>query len=334
MSIYDVVSKTINNSLISKTKTGNFLSKLSSSNNVQKLQFPLDIENNQTQTYMIISVNENINNKLASVSLFGSSKLEYSFLKDVKPTKSTIGSGLFGSKSASGTKRTSIDIVLQLPDNALKFNYKNDWEDQQTRSAAIVESIISPLTEMDRKNIIDPLKKAGQNALTNLSGIGRLVHETILGSAGEAIVQTETRQVRNKAVEFLYKAPSPRNFSFKYKLSPKNKNELYAIYNIIKVLKYFSHPENAKGSEGLTYYNIPAEFDIQFFSNGVENKWIHKTSSLGLTGLEENLTGEDGNMSWFENDFDNNGSAPKIVELSLDFKELSILTRTEIEKGF
>lgn len=330
----------ISNSLITKTKTQSFLSKLTDTynkDNLKKLTFPSDIETNSTSVYMVIYINENIKNaKSSTITMADGSSLTSKVLDNIKTTKSTISSNYFSSPSVNGNQRMDTAIVLQLPDNALKYSYGAGWEGKETRSAAFIDKVAGKSVD-DLRNL--EVLKAGANLWKgfkdNISEATKLIYETALGSEGEAYVGATTRQVRNKAVEFLYSAPSPRTFKYDYKLNPRNKNELYNLFNIIKTIKYYSHPEFGKGSGNLSFYNYPAEFDIKFYSNGTENKWIHKTSSLGLIKLEEDLTGEDGNMSFFENHFDSStGAPPRVVNLSLEFTELSILTRNEIENGF
>ena len=57
--------------------------------------------------------------------------------------------------------------------------------------------------------------------------------------------------------------------------------------------------------------------------------------SLGLTSIEESLTGEGGDMAYFENYFDTHGgNPPRMVNLTLTFKELGILTREYAKEGY
>ena len=60
-----------------------------------------------------------------------------------------------------------------------------------------------------------------------------------------------------------------------------------------------------------------------------------KTMRMGLTRISETLTGENGDMAFFENYFDkNSGNPPRIVNLTLEFKELGIMSREYANLGY
>jgi len=320
-----------------KTSTQKFLSKLADGGkyNVNKLTYPLDIEKN-SNVYMMIYINENVQNKSSTLKLtdMEGSTITSKILTDEKTTKSTANSGFW--RGATGNNRINTAIVLPLPETGLSAEYKNEWSAESTRSAQFVDQIIEPFMKegLNMGNIYSRAVESASIVGKNIQEAKRALYEEVLGSAGQAYVGAQTRQVRNPAKEFLYKTPENRSFTFGYTLSPKSKDELYAIYNIIKTLKFYSHPTLATGVGNQSFYNYPAEFDVKFYTNGNENKWMFKTSSMGLSNLKETLSSDEGNMSFFENFDYSSGCAPKSIQLDLTFTELEILTRDRIEQGF
>ena len=79
----------------------------------------------------------------------------------------------------------------------------------------------------------------------------------------------------------------------------------------------------------------PAKFAVKFYTNGYENKWLPSTATLGLTKLEETLTGDNGDMAFFEIYFDKNSGNPhRVVRLNLEFTELTLMTRAYANSGY
>ena len=103
------------------------------------------------------------------------------------------------------------------------------------------------------------------------------------------------------------------------------------------MLKYYALPETGSetGNSKSLILRYPAKFAVKFYTNGYENKWLPNTAAMGLTGLEETLTGDNGDMAFFENYFDKNtGNPPRLVKLTLKFQELTYMTREYANSGY
>ena len=83
------------------------------------------------------------------------------------------------------------------------------------------------------------------------------------------------------------------------------------------------HPEISTG--GL-FYVYPSTFDIAYYFNGTENSNINKISTCVLEDLAVDYGGQGFNTF--------NDGMPTEVNLSLKFRELEVLTRERIEKGY
>ena len=125
--------------------------------------------------------------------------------------------------------------------------------------------------------------------------------------------------------ENLFKAIDFRTFSFEYNFFPRNPAEAQNIRNIIKMFKLHMHPEY-KDSNGFLFI-YPSEFDIFYYNNGKENLNLHRHTSCVLTEMNVNYT-PNSSFTSFEN------GMPTQINVSLTFKELSILTKKEMEDGF
>ena len=86
------------------------------------------------------------------------------------------------------------------------------------------------------------------------------------------------------------------------------------------------HPEHK--SAGNFTYIYPSEFDITFYTaGGKENTYVSKIATCILQSMRVNYT-PDGQWATHEN------GAPVAVQISLSFKELTVLTKDKIDEGY
>jgi hypothetical protein len=88
------------------------------------------------------------------------------------------------------------------------------------------------------------------------------------------------------------------------------------------------HPEFKGAGELLFIY--PSEFDIVYYTNGSENKNIHKHTSCVLTEMSVNYTPNGVFNTFFESK--TGGGMPTQINVNLTFRELQILNK-ELVKG-
>lgn len=138
-----------------------------------------------------------------------------------------------------------------------------------------------------------------------------------------AALQAGTAQAPNPFREQIFRNVQNREFTFKYKFLPRSASEAQAVRNIIKEFKLNMHPEISTG--GL-FYVYPSTFDIAYYFNGTENSNINKISTCVLEDLAVDYGGQGFNTF--------NDGMPTEVNLSLKFRELEVLTRERIEKGY
>jgi hypothetical protein len=83
------------------------------------------------------------------------------------------------------------------------------------------------------------------------------------------------------------------------------------------------HPELSAG--GL-FYVYPSEFEIVYYYQGKENRFINKISTCVMTDMDVKYGGE--YFSSFKN------GAPAEISMTLSFRELELLTKERIVKGY
>jgi hypothetical protein len=109
-----------------------------------------------------------------------------------------------------------------------------------------------------------------------------------------------------------------------YQFAPRSIDESNNVKNIIQAFKYHMHPEYKDANNFLFLY--PSEFDIEYFHGGVENLNIHRHTSCVLTEMNVNYT-PNGNFSTFIE------GRPTQINVSLTFKELTVLTKELVAEG-
>jgi hypothetical protein len=162
-------------------------------------------------------------------------------------------------------------------------------------------------------------------ALAGLASIG-----SIASSAGLKLGEVATQGIKlaakvatNPFKEVMFEAIDFRTFSFKYTFLPKSESEVHNVRRIIDLFKFHMHPEL---SDGGLFYVYPSEFEMQYYFRGEENTFLHKISTCVLTDMQVDYG------SQFFSSFDD--GAPTEIILSLTFKEIELLTKERIVKGY
>lgn len=221
-----------------------------------------------------------------------------------------------GGKMARQQKRLSNAIALHIPNN-LATRYSANWEAEDT--AAFQMAAVAG-TE-----VVKALATLGSKS--NLTGaVGAIATNLALSKGPQgAALSAASGLAANPKKENIFKNVDFRTFNFDYSFFPRNPNEAKKVNEIIKMFKLHMHPEY-KDSNGFLFI-YPSEFDIFYYNNGRENLNLHRHTSCVLCDMQVNYTPN----SMF-NSFDN--GMPTQINISLTFKELSILTKKDIEDNF
>ena len=219
------------------------------------------------------------------------------------------------------TKRISTAIQLPMPNNLIT-GYTADWGADDTNLFDMMLRAPGTAWEVIKTaatgTFSDALTTAGDPlAALSLSANNAAMNGGVSAMTGLAV---------NPKKEMIFQGVGFRTFTVEYKFFPKNQQEMETIDSIILLFKYHMHPEYK--TDGRYTFIYPSEFDITFFTNtGQENPWICKIATCVLTDMKVNYT-PDG--AWVAHD----GGAPNAVQLSLTFRELSILTKEDIQYGY
>ena len=139
-----------------------------------------------------------------------------------------------------------------------------------------------------------------------------------------------TNIARNPHMEALFRTVGFREYQFDFKFTPRSEQEAQNVQNIIQAFSFYASPEIKQG-DSAKYLIYPAEFDIEFWSNGQQNNFVKKISTCACTGVSVNYTAS-GGWSAFRPGSMNGVSVE--TSLSLSFMELEIITKSRVISGY
>ena len=243
-------------------------------------------------------------------------------------------------------------IVLPLPQNDISYSYKMSIDSAETKTAQAVKSVVDGIKSgyneakkndkakstiggflEDMGNVYGAAKAGIKKTAEVISAQSSELAYGLLGSGGKVLFQNETSKVRDPLIEFAWSIPDPRTFTYEYTFAPRDSSELYDVWNIIKTLKFYSHMDMVQSNGSVRYFNFPGRFKIKYYTEGQENIWLGQTKVMGLSEITTTIDGN--NIGFILNDFDKiSGNPPKIIKMSMTFKELSILNRDDINEGY
>ena len=211
-------------------------------------------------------------------------------------------------------KRLKTAIALHIP-NQLSIRYGVQWSDDDTGTLAMANTAgteIMKAIQGDKKSDVLGSLQSGIASAALSKGPQAAGVSAALGLAA------------NPKKEQIFKGVDFRTFSFDYQFFPRDIDEAANVLRIIEEFKYHMHPEFKDTNNFIYVY--PSEFDISYFANGKENPNLHRHTSCVLTDININYT-PNGVYSTFPN------GMPTQINLTLNFRELALLTKDKIKDG-
>ena len=230
----------------------------------------------------------------------------------------TVGAGATALMAASATRaqrRLKTAIAMHVP-NQLSIRYGMQWSEDDTGALAMATTAATELAAAvskngDAKNLSEPAKAI----ITNLA---------LSKGPNAAGMSAATGLAANPKKEQIFKGVDFRSFTFDYQFFPRDPVEAQNVLNIIYEFKYHMHPEFKDNNNFIYIY--PSEFDIFYYQNGSENMNLHRHTSCVLTELNVNYT-PNGAFTTFAN------GMPTQINVTMNFKELALLTKDKVKDG-
>ena len=318
--------------------------------NVSSFTYPIDLTNDPGENHMVVFyinestntqfqtntqqgvINHDINGNAVSLNPTGTSR--YNSSKGVSDSLPTNAPTINGTSNVSTfnirpINRVSTSIALYIPP-LVQTSYQTDWGTVYFAAAGGVAKALL------NQNGPDVIKALGEVGIGTLSGLLDSAKDAASGKLGitaelEAGVSFGTRALRNPNTEMLFRGIGFRQYQFDFKFTPRSDQESLNVSNIIKAFKFYASPEVRSANNTPRYYIWPAEFDIEFWSNGRLNNFINKISTCACTNVTVNYTGSNGWSAFRPGSLNGMGVE---TNLSLQFQELEIITKNRVLQGF
>ena len=284
------------------------------------LQYPMDVGHmSRSDHYVQFFINEQIDAK-ASIS------------GGAVPNTRTFASGPGGQTTTeivhsdrrsrtverAPTTRASGSITLYMP-NQIQVSQKANYGEAEigllvAGAIASYQTVSGGLSQIDLGSVADTLKAEGGNTVAKaLEGAGATG-----AVAAKAIASGETT---NNRTEMKFEGIDRRSFQFTFRLLPRSPEEASAIQEIVTLFRYHSMPGFTDDMLGRTL-KAPSTFDIQYYPE----EHLHKIGTSALEAVDVKFGGD--RPQFFKD------NQPTETELTLTFKELDIVTKEKVARGF
>ena len=232
------------------------------------------------------------------------------------------------------TTRLDTAIALYMPPT-VNVSYTANYTD--TEIGALGAKISDSLQKGTAKDVIkdlmsdetkDEVVDATTKALLAVAG-------GIPGAQGaRELFEMNEGFIMTNRMELAFKGLPKRGFQYTFKMIPKSEEEANEIKHIVDAFKINMLPEgmSVNDKSGFTgkRLKIPNTFDIKYMYVGKENEYLHKISTCVLESMNVSYGGDrfkafDGNSK---------GAPPVETTMTLNFKEMELITKQRAQEGF
>jgi hypothetical protein len=271
-------------------------------------------------------------------SIAGSTVNPFSIAGSSVPTSNFSSVGVYASEQQANQTRIASTITLYMPDTVTE-SYDAHYDDIN-----IADFKLNKLGQM-AATAFDKTFGSSEGTI-DWSALGLVsAGQTKAGNYYPTAAKAQSQGVAvNPNVQLLFRSIGLRQFQFEFMFSPKNANESAAVQNIIRMFKFHAAPEilgsfaNTPNGDDVNYvasglaFVIPSSFNVQFlYLNPKSNNWdennnIHRIGNCVL----ENIAVDYAPNGW-STFTDGN---PTQIRMNLQFKETTIVTKSEVTSGF
>ena len=216
------------------------------------------------------------------------------------------------------TVRASGSITLYMP-NQIQVSQKANYGEAEigllvAGAVASYQTVSGGLSQIDLGSVADTLKKESG------TGVAKAL-ETAGATGAVAAKAIASGETTNNRTEMKFEGIDRRSFQFSFRLLPRSPEEASAIQEIVTLFRYHSMPGFTDDMLGRTL-KAPSTFDIQYYPQ----EHLHKIGTSALEAVDVKFGGD--RPQFFKD------NQPTETELTLTFKELDIVTREKVARGF
>jgi len=245
--------------------------------------YPVGLKYNYDQDKLLISV------------------LEYK-PRPINRRSNTDGTKTLGIGERAGyTSRVLGSVFLPTPGSIGDTNSVN-WGESSINPAQLAAANLFFENVGKKDPVTSLIKDVGSIAGAVGEGSGD-IKDAIAGSLAKAatggdILTRATGQIVNPNMELLFKNPVMRDFSFSWKMSPRDEEESKMI---LKIVRMFKQSQAVKRSKSQVFLKSPNTYKLQWLTaNQQEHSYLPKIKEVALKQFAMTYT-PDGNYATYEN---------------------------------
>ena len=229
------------------------------------------------------------------------------------------------------TKRLATSIAMYMP-QSVQVTYGAQYQD--TQIGAVTEGALNAYNDL--------ISGRGGDAIGQLKQISTDVADSLqmflLSSVGvipglggvREVSEMKSGNVIADRLELAFKGINKRNFQYTFKMTPKDRREVEMIRKIVFAFKSNMMPEFVGENRGGRRLLVPNTFDIAYMYTGNQNLHLHNISTCVLENMNVTYGGD--RYKTFEPDAE--GAQPVETTMTLNFKEMELITRERIFEGY
>ena len=249
------------------------------------------------------------------------------------------------SVKSPATKRLDTAIALYMP-AALNVTYGSRYVDTEIsplgRSAGAIGAdalrrleggAVGPENTTGQgffESAVKELRQTAGQEFDRRAILTALAGADLIGATGaREAFEINRAEVVTDRMELAFKNVNRRVFTYTFKLIPKNEKEADEIRKIIYAFKFNMLPEVKGGRTGNTL-QFPNTFDIEYRFLGKDNDYVNRVSTCVLETMNVTYGGDR-----FKTFAPRSDGAPVVeTNLTLNFKELELITRERVAEGY
>ena len=231
------------------------------------------------------------------------------------------------------TKRINTAIALYMP-QSVQVTYGAQYTD--TQIGAVTEESLNVYNNLvsgrgNSEDLKRQLSNLGENVADSLQNFLLASVGIIPGLQGlRETAEAKSGNVIADRLELAFKGINKRNFQYTFKMTPKDRKEVDMIRKIIFAFKANMMPEFVGDNRGGRRLLVPNTFDIAYMYLGSQNLHLHNISTCVLENMNVTYGGD--RYKTFEPDAE--GAQPVETTITLNFKEMELITRERVFDGF
>ena len=276
---------------------------------------------------------ERVVNKLGGDQVIEGISKAFNLDDELNPNKGSVYSESNSAQvTRKGTTRLDTAIALYMPPT-VSVTYTANYTDTPIGSGAAAAARLFAADSFKdaagvlasdevTADLVDGLKKAALGTVGAVPGM----------EGTRELYEMNQGYIMTNRMELAFKGLPKRGFQYTFKMIPKSEQEAEEVRKIVTAFKMNMLPEGMGETGGFTGKNlkIPNTFDIKYMFVNRENHYLNKISTCVLESMNVAYGGD--RYKTFDGNSD--GAPPVETTITLNFKEMELITKERAQEGF